>query len=161
MNASKSIAVLGVLVAACNPAPEPDPWPGHALAMRDSISTVLAAYGDRFRAADLDSVERFYEDDPEWSWAANGRVRLSSREMIRSRLEGLRRYPQWYLFYTNMNIAPLGPGLAAVTTEYKMSFMGGGAAPLVYEGALTAFWSHRPGGWKMVGGHTSALAVQQ
>jgi len=156
----RSIAVLGVLLAACTPAPQSDPWPGHAMAIRDSISTVLAAYNDRFWAADPDSVERFYLDDPEWSWAANGRVRLSSRAMIRSRLEGLRRYPQWHLWYTDMSISSLAPGLASVTAEYKMSFIGGGAAPLVYEGALTAFWSHRPEGWKMVGGHTSSLAAK-
>lgn len=48
--------------------------------------------------------------------------------MIRSRLEGLLTYPQWRLWYTNMSIAPLAPGLASVTTEYRMSFGGEGAA---------------------------------
>ena len=154
-------ALVGLLLVRCAPGPEVDPWPAHAEAMVDSISSALAAYQDRFGAADRDSLQRFYADDPEWKWAANGRFGIPSSDMIRSRLDRLAVYPHWHIAYVNTYIRPLGPGLAAVMTEYRMSFEAVGGKRSVYDGALTMFWKHRPEGWKVVGGHSSSRSDSQ
>ena len=110
---------------------------------------------ERFNAADRDSVQRFYAESPEWRWGAEGRLGKSSILLIRSRLDRLASYPRWNLGYRELFIMPLAPGLAVVSADYRMGFNGRNGKPLVYDGALTAFWKHLPGGWKMVGGHTS------
>lgn len=149
-------ALVGLLLVQCTPASEVDPWPAHAEAMVDSISATLAAYQERFGATDRDSLQRFYADDPEWKWAANGRFGIPSSDMIRARLDRLAVYPHWHIAYVNTNIRPLAPGLAVVSTEYRMSFEAGDGKRSVYDGALTMFWKHRAEGWKVVGGHSSS-----
>ena len=142
-------------------APPQDPWPDHARAIVDSVHVTLIAYGNAFHAADRDSLERFYVEDPAWRWAADGRVGTPSILMVRSRLDGLARYPRWRLTYTNLAVTALAPGLAALMTDYRMRFSGGKNRPLDYAGALTTFWKNGPSGWKMVGGHSSTLASSQ
>ena len=110
----------------------------------------------RFGSADRDSLQRFYADDPDWKWAANGRFRTPSTVMIRARLDRLAAYPRWHIAYVDPSIRPLAPGLAVVATEYRMSFEASDGKRFSYDGALTMFWKHRPQGWKIVGGHSSS-----
>jgi len=153
--------LVGFLLVQCTNAPEVDPWPAQAEAMVDSISATLAAYQERFGARDRDSLQRFYADDTDWKWAANGRFRIPSSDMIRSRLDRLAAYPHWHIGYVNSFIRPLTPGLAVVMTEYRMSFEAADGKRSVYDGALTIFWEHRPQGWKVVGGHSSSRSDSQ
>jgi hypothetical protein len=125
-------------------------------AIVDSMRHTLMLYGERFNAADRDSLQRFYAEDTGWKWVTDGRMGRSSHLMIRSRLDDLAAYPQWHLGYRDLLIIPLRPGLAVVFADYRMGFDGRPGKPLVNDGAHTVFWEHRLGGWKMVGGHTSS-----
>jgi len=164
-HARTQFAFVGLLLVQCTSAPTPharpvaapaaDPWPAHAEAILDSMRLTLMAYGERFNAADRDSVLRFYADDPQWSWAVDGRIGQSSTSMIRWRLDRLAAYPRWHLGYRDLHLMPLAPGLVLVSADYQMDFRGASGKALVYAGALTMFWEHRPDGWKVVGGHSS------
>jgi hypothetical protein len=159
MNPTRMSCVLSsLLLVQCTATREVDPWPSHARAIADSISSTLAAYQERFGAVDRDSLQRFYADDPDWKWAANGRFGIPSTQMIRSRLDRLAVYPRWHIAYMDPSIRPLAPGLAVVATEYRMSFEAVDGKRFAYDGALTMFWKHRPQGWKVVGGHSSSRA---
>jgi len=169
------LAIAGLLLAECakSPAdsrstsatlaeaPAIDPWPTHAAAIVDSVRFALMHYGERFNAADRDSVQRFYVDAPGWKWATDGRLGKASSLMIQSRLDRLASYPRWHLGYRDLSITPLAPGLAVVFADYRMGFDGTGRKPLVYDGALTTFWHHQPQGWKMVGGHSSTRLASE
>jgi hypothetical protein len=111
------LALVTLLLVQCTPTPDVDPWPAHARAIADSISLTLAAYQERFSAADRDSLQRFYADDPDWKWAANGRFGIPSSLMIRSRLDRLAAYLRWHIAYMDPSIRPLAPGLAVVAIE--------------------------------------------
>jgi len=149
-------ALVSLLPVQCTPTPAVDPWPAHARAIVDSISLTLAAYQERFSAVDRDSLQRFYADDPDWKWAVNGRFGTPSTLMIRARLDRLAVYPHWHIAYVKTAIRPLAPGLAVVSTEYRMSFEAADGKRFTYDGALTMFWTHKPQGWKLVGGHSSS-----
>ena len=129
----------------------------HADALRDSVAMTLIDYTNRFNSHDLDSVVRFYADDPRWVWAAEGRVARQSKILVKQRLENLAGFSRWRVRYAKMSIVPLAPGLAFVTTEYAMRFGDSLVTRLRFVGALTTFWVNTPAGWKISGGHSSTL----
>lgn len=159
MRLAASFVFLGFLLVQCSSPPPPAIWTDQARRIVDSVRYALAVYQDRFNAADRDSVLRFYAQDDTWPWVVDGRVGKPSSLMMRSRLDRLAVYPQWHLWYTNLTVIALAPGLASVTADYRMVFGGRTTRTLIYDGALTMFWKHRPEGWKAVGGHTSSLPV--
>ena len=152
-------ALCASVMLSCREAPPPasPEWTVQAAAIADSVRLTVVEYGARFQAADRDSIERFYADDPEWTWAVDGRVGTSSTQMIRARLDELSEFPNWRLRYNKLLVKPVGPGMASTTAEYWMRFGGAEEGPKIYEGAITMFWQHRSSGWKIVGGHTSTL----
>lgn len=129
----------------------------HAAALRDSLAMTLIDYTNRFNAHDVDSLIRFYADDPRWVWAAEGRVARQSKTLVKERIESLAGFSRWRIRYAKMSIVPLAPGLAFVTTEYAMRFGDSLVTRLRFVGALTTFWVNTPAGWKISGGHSSTL----
>ena len=142
--AQASFVLVGFMLAQCSSAPPLVPWDDQARKIVDSVHYALAVYRDRFNAADRDSLLRFYVQDDKWPWAVDGRVGTPSSVMMRSRLDRLAAYPEWHLWYTNLSVIAVAPGLASVTTDYRMTFGGRTAKALIYDGALTMFGSIDP-----------------
>ena len=125
-------------------------------AIVDSVKATLAALTDRLNAADRDSALRFYLDDPRFVWAADGRVAAHSVAQVRAQFQALAGFPRWHIEYVNPTVIPLAPGLAEVATEYAMTLTDSTGTAVSFAGANTMLWITTPGGWKILGGHSSS-----
>jgi len=128
----------------------------HASAIVDSVRATLAAFADRLNAADRDSLLKFYRDDPRFVWAADGRVATHSVAEIGAQLKALSGFPHWHIEYVKPMIVPLAPGVAEVATEYTMTLADSAGKAISFVGANTMVWVASPGGWKILGGHSSS-----
>lgn len=145
------LAMVGCAAPASRPMTE-----AHAAAIVDSVRATLAAFADRLNAADRDSLVRFYRDDPRFLWAADGRVATHSVAEIGAQLKALSAFPRWHIEYVKPVVVPLAPGVAEVATEYTMTLADSSGKLLSFAGANTMVWVASPGGWKILGGHSSS-----
>jgi ketosteroid isomerase-like protein len=145
-----------LLLAGCAPKSQAPLSADHSRAISDSIHNTLVAYAGRMDVADRDSLIRFYADDPRFAWAADGQVATHSVAQVRAQFTALAGFPRWHVKYRNPAIVPLAPGVASVTTEYDMSLTDSAGKRIAFKGALTMLWVNTPGGWKILGGHSSS-----
>ena len=151
-----SLAASACLLAGCGGATLRSMSGAQSTAIVDSVRATLAALTNRLNAADRDSALRFYLDDPRFVWAADGHVATHSVAEIREQFQALAGFPRWHIEYVNPTIIPLAPGLAEVTTEYAMTLADSAGKAVSFAGANTMLWITTPGGWKILGGHSSS-----
>ena len=144
------------LVVSCTPKPQAALSVSQAKAIGDSVRSALAAYADRLNHADPDSLGRFYADDPRFVWAADGGVGVRTAAQVRTELAPLAAYPRWHIEYQDSTIAPLAPGVAALTTRYQMRFTDSAGKAVAFSGALSVVWIDTRAGWKILLGHSSS-----
>lgn len=111
MPSRRWLATVSVLVlAGCTPNPAKPLSATEAGAIADSIRATLAAYADRMNATDRDSLLRFYDDDPRFTWTANGQVGTRSVAQVRTTFASLAAFTRWHIEYRNPSIVALAPG---------------------------------------------------
>jgi ketosteroid isomerase-like protein len=148
-------ALAAFLIAAC--APKEAPLSAErAGAITDSVRTTLDAYRDRLNATDRDSLVRFYDDDPRFTLAADGKIATHTVAQVRAEFDGLSSFKVWHIEYKNPVIVPLSPGLASVSAEYAMTLTDSAGKGPAFGGAMTLLWIHTRSGWKILNGHSSS-----
>jgi len=155
LHAGSIFALVTVLSSACS-APSVTLTDAHALAIGDSLRTTLASYAGSANAADRDSLIRFYNDSPEFLWAANGKIGTRSVSAMRTVFASLAPYKSWHVEYKDPVIHALAPGIASVATEYEQTLADSAGRTITYAGALTMIWVNTTAGWKIVEGHSSS-----
>lgn len=158
MTRGASLPHLGLLLlvsAACARA-APGLSEAHATAIRDSVTATLEDF--RRHAADRqwDSMIAIYATDPGFRWLENGEVRYRSAAEIRQALAGVPATTRIVTSYRDTEILALAPGIASVNTLFQTQFLDSATTSFRFGGAITMTLLHRPEGWRIVAGHTSA-----
>jgi hypothetical protein len=83
------------------------------------------------------------------------------RDSVQQTLADLTRYSagstvQVETAYQDLQITPLGPGLAPVVTRFQTQIGDATAGGFSFGGMITMTLIHRPEGWRILNGHTSS-----
>jgi len=127
----------------------------HMVAMQDSLRATLEAFRRASSAKQWDSVSRMYADDSSFRWIEDGRIVARSATAIRKNFLGLPATTSIETSHDSVEFLPIAPGVAALTTRYTTTVKDstGGYS---FGGLLTMTFVHRPGGWRIINGHTSS-----
>lgn len=128
----------------------------HATAIRDSVQQTLDLFRRYSRTRQWDSLVTLYADDPRFRWIENGAVRYRSPSDIQVGLAALPPNTSIESTYRDTEITPIAPGIASVTTLFQTRFVSPPAPPFEFGGAITMMLIHRPDGWRILSGHSSA-----
>jgi hypothetical protein len=128
----------------------------HAAAIRDSVSQALEAFGRHAAAQQWDSMTAHYATDPEFRWIENGEVRYRSGAEIRQALTEVPPTTRIVTTYEDTEIHAIAPGTAVVNTGFRTEFVDSTTGNFGFGGAITMMFLHRPEGWRIIAGHTSA-----
>lgn len=145
------VALFAVVLASCGPRAL---TPGHAAAIQDSVSTLLADYAGFSSEGDLAGLAELYLDEPGFVWAEDGGIRYRAVAEVRASLESLSAGMDVTTVLDDTRILPMAPGVAWVTTAFETR-VGGAQGGFSYSGMITMTVVHRDAGWKIAGGHTS------
>jgi len=121
----------------------------HAAAMRDSVLRALGTYQRLAASAKWDSVAALYATSPGANWIEDGM--RTDGETVRKTLRSLGAM-RVATTYSGVEVSPLAPGLASLTTYFETRFVG---TPVHFTGAISMLWSHEPEGWRIRSGHSS------
>jgi ketosteroid isomerase-like protein len=148
------VAIAAALLAACRVAPA-GLTAEHARAIVDSVGATFVDFVARFNARDVDSVARFYSDQPDFHWIEDGELRYRSRAEIRDALAQLAPFRDVRFSADPPRIVALAPGAAALVVTFDQALVdsSGGGTGIV--GAMSIAAVHGPAGWKWRSGHTS------
>lgn len=125
-------------------------------AITDSVRATLEGFEAAIESGDWDRLAQFYADDPRFRWMEDGRVTYESREaIIASLLEVGGSFTHGTLAYSDLEILPLAPGLAAISTRFDQRLVGGDGGGFNFSGVIGATLIHGSDGWKFLFGHTS------
>jgi SnoaL-like domain len=149
------LSMFFLLSAGCTQ-PVPELSAGHAAAIRDSVTTTLEAFRRYSAARQWDSLTAIYAAEPGFRWLENGEVRYRSGAEIRQALSGVPATTRIVTSYQDTEILAIAPGIASVNTRFQTQFLDSTTAPFSFGGAITMTLVHRPEGWRIIAGHTSA-----
>lgn len=128
----------------------------HKTAMVDSVQQALSAFSAAMARSQWDSALAFYARRPEFRWVEEGKVVARGPEEIGKYLKSMPASMRITTTYTDTEVIPLAPGLAAVVTRFSTAMTNGDAAPITFGGMLTMTMVHTPEGWRILNGHSSA-----
>lgn len=125
-------------------------------AITDSVRTTLDGFVAAMEAGDWERLAEFYADDPRFRWLEDGRVTYDSKEAIVTSLGDVGgSFTHGTLEYSDVEITPLAPGLAAFTAGFDQRLVGSDGGSFSFSGVMGATLIHEPDGWKFLNGHTS------
>ncbi len=142
--------------AACQ-LPPSELTPTHATAARDSIVEMMARFQRYSREAAWDSLSTLYSQDSAFRFLESGRIQYQNAEAVRAALQSIPVGNRLETSYDDIAILPLAPGLAAVSGLFKTAFVDTTGTRFSISGAVSILWRHEVPGWRILGGHTSAL----
>ncbi len=125
-------------------------------AISDSVRATLDAFVATIEAGDWEALGDFYADDARFRWMEDGRVMYDSRQaVVQSLVEVGGSFTHGTLEYTDLDVTPLAPGVAAFTSHFKQTLIGANGGGFSFSGVIGATLVHAPEGWKFLLGHTS------
>ncbi|WP_425152842.1 DUF4440 domain-containing protein [Candidatus Palauibacter sp.] len=127
-----------------------------AASIRDSVATAMDTFREIGSGPDPSAVAGLYSESPTFRFYENGELRYRSAADVRAALEGLPPSMRISTEYSDTDIEALAPGLALVRSLFESTIEGEGGFEFGYGGAVTMLWTHEPGGWRILSGHTSA-----
>ncbi len=127
-----------------------------AAAVRRGVQATMDAYRELAGAGKWDELMRLYADDPRFRWVSRGTVEARSVEQIRKALTGLPPGTRAENTFQDLEITPLAPGVAAVTTLFRTRVIEPNGHELGFGGAMTMTLVERPEGWRILYGHSSS-----
>lgn len=128
----------------------------HAAAIRDSVSAAMEEFRNLGTAADWEAVGDFYSESPNFRFYENGALRYRSAAEVRAALGAFPPGSRIRTEYRDTDVVALAPGLAHVRARFESTFTGADGAGFGFGGAVTMVWAHEDGGWRILGGHSSA-----
>ena len=128
----------------------------HAVAIRDSVHAMLAAFQHYSSSRQWDSVSSLYVADSSLRWIENGRLVMRSRTALEQSLRSLPPATSIETVYDTLEITPVAPGAASVLAYYHTTFRDSARGNASFGGLLTMTIVHRPEGWRFLNGHTSS-----
>lgn len=148
---------LAATAWACAPdAPENPFDEARRAAITDSVRATLDDFAAAMEVGDWERLAEFYADDPRFRWLEDGRVRYDSKQAIVASLgEAGGSFTHGTLEYTEVEITPLAPGLAAFSARFEQRLVGSDGGGFSFRGVLGATLVHGPAGWRFLHGHTS------
>jgi hypothetical protein len=161
-DAAVRVLVLGLALAAAAAGRGPGPLlaqempDGQAAAIRRGVQATLDAYRELSAAGRWDDLMRLYADDPRFRWVSRGVVEARSVEQIRKGLLALGVGVRAETTYQYLEIAPVAPGVAAVTTLFQTRVVDAKGGGFSFGGAMTMTLIERPDGWRILYGHSSS-----
>lgn len=147
-------SITAALITACRIAPA-ELTDTRARAIADSVGATFADYVARLNARDIDSVVRFYADDPGFQWVEDGEVRYTSRGAIRAALQRLAVYQAVRFSADPPRVVALAPGVATLAVTFDQALIDSAGSGSGIVGAMSIAAVHTPAGWKWLSGHTS------
>jgi hypothetical protein len=127
----------------------------HATAMRDSVTTAMATLKRYSAAAQWDSLAGLYSKSAGFRFAETGKVQYRSAGDVRTSLNGVPGGTRIETTYHELEVDPLAPGVASVTTLFDTKFVDSTNATFSFGGVITMVWVHEPAGWRIRQGHSS------
>ena len=126
------------------------------VAVQDSLRTTLDAFQRATSAKQWDSVSHMYADDSTFRWIEDGRVVARSAAAIRQHLLSMPASTSIETAYDSVEYLPIAPGVGALTTRYTTTVKDSAGAGYSFGGILSMTFVHKPGGWRIISGHTSS-----
>ncbi|MGH9888276.1 MAG: YybH family protein [bacterium] len=142
----RRLILASVLAAACA---------GHDRAP-DEVRATLNAFRDAAAGRQWDSLARMYADDSTFRWIENGAVVARSADQIRKYYRDLPATTTIATTYDSVEVTPLGSDAAFVTTRYRTMVRDSVRGGFAFGGLLSMTFVRRPGGWRILNGHTSS-----
>lgn len=148
---------LAPIAWACAPdAPENAFDEARRAAITDSVRATLDGFAAAMEVGDWERLVEFYADDPRFRWLEDGQVTYDSKAAIVTSLGDVGgSYTHGTLEYSDIEITPLAPGLAAFTAGFEQRLVGSDGGGFSFSGVMGATLVHGPDGWKFLTGHTS------
>lgn len=148
---------LAPVAWACAPdAPENPFDEARRAAITDSVQATLDGFVAAMEAGDWEGLAQFYAADPRFRWLEDGRVTYGSKEAIVASLGDVGgSFTHGTLEYSDVEITPLAPGLAAFTARFEQRLVGSDGGGFSFSGVMGATLVHEPDGWRFLNGHTS------
>ena len=128
----------------------------HAAAIRDSVGAAMREFRDLGTAADWEAVGDFYSESPNFRFYENGALQYRSAADVRAALGAFPPGTRIETEYRDTDVVALAPGLAHVRARFESTFRDADGSAFSFGGAVTLIWTHEPGGWRILGGHSSA-----
>ncbi|MYA33506.1 MAG: nuclear transport factor 2 family protein [Gemmatimonadales bacterium] len=128
----------------------------HAAAIRDSVSAAMQEFRDLGTAADWEAVGDFYSESPNFRFYENGTLQYRSAADVRAALGAFPPGTRIRTEYRDTDVVALAPGLAHVRARFESTFTSADGSAFGFGGAVTLIWTHEPGGWRILTGHSSA-----
>ena len=117
-----------------------------------SFSTFEKGLGE----GDLETVSKYYSEDPRFYWVENGRVAYSSGALAKETLSAF--YPSLKgMTFTSLEkkVTPLRRNLAMLYVEYEQNLVFANDQELQLNGAMTILLEKRDAEWEFIIGHSS------
>ena len=124
---------------------------------RDEVERMLAGIPAELARSGPLGWLRYFEDDPRFLMAADGRLELDGYESARRFLEEFARGIRGVeLRWSNVRIDPIGATLASVAAEYREQLTDRDGHRLEPHGYFTGLAVHTATGWKLRAAHWSS-----
>ena len=142
-------------VSACAPR-QPALTPAHSAAIQDSVRTMLDDLRRYWAAKQWDSVTALYVGDSTLRWVEDGRVAMRSRATLQQGFAAIPPTTTVRTTYDSLEVTPVVAGVASVLASYHSTFTDTVHGNATFGGLLTMTVIHRPGGWRILTGHSSS-----
>jgi len=155
---ASALSGLCLLLASACAQPPATLTDAHRTAIRDSVTTFLAAFNRHGAQAHFDSLGALYSTDPTFRFLESGGIQYTSAQAIRDALAAIPPGTRIENTHREVAIEPLAPGLASVTALFDTRFADASGNGFSFGGALSLLVRHDSTGWRIIGGHSSAPA---
>ncbi len=129
--------------------------------VEEEVRATLVAYSAAINAGDAAAAGAFYDDEGDFYWVERGRVQYKNADEARESMKNLADSDfDVTIMMTDVKVAPLSSSTAFASGLFETTFAQPDGKSFGLGGWMTVGMVKREDGWRIAGGHTEAVAVQ-